>query len=73
MNKSTHCTAWIYAGDDAAEIVKGIGPDVKRFTAPPLEWFLDSEGYKKYPYNKTFEETKDDVILVIHTSGTTGR
>ncbi|TVY16316.1 Non-canonical non-ribosomal peptide synthetase FUB8 [Lachnellula arida] len=28
--------------------------------------------YPHYPYNKTFEEAKDDPLLALHTSGTTG-
>lgn len=28
--------------------------------------------YPQYPYNKTFEEAKDEPLLALHTSGTTG-
>lgn len=71
--EATRCTAWVYAGDEAASLAKEVGAGLKLCTLPSLEWCLDSKGHKDYPYNKTFEEAKFDVILIIHTSGTTGK
>jgi len=39
---------------------------------PLLQELLELEGISQYPYVKTYEEAKDDPILVMHTSGTTG-
>jgi acyl-coenzyme A synthetase/AMP-(fatty) acid ligase len=34
---------------------------------------LDGEGQERYTYEKSFEEAKWDEIVIIHTSGTTGK
>jgi acyl-coenzyme A synthetase/AMP-(fatty) acid ligase len=44
-----------------------------KFALPSLDWMLNSEGQVRYPYEKTFEEAKNEVIVIIHTSGTTGK
>jgi acyl-coenzyme A synthetase/AMP-(fatty) acid ligase len=46
-------------------------PNTKIFRAPGLtEWFNEIEA-DIYPFTKTFDEAKDDPILIYHTSGTT--
>lgn len=45
---------------------------IRRYTLPCLTWCLDSQGYPRYPYDKTFDEAKWDEVDIIHTSGTTG-
>ena len=39
---------------------------------PDLEDLLNEELVPQYPYEKTFDEAKLDVYLVLHTSGSTG-
>ena len=39
---------------------------------PELEDLLSEELVPQYPYEKSFEEAKLDVYLVLHTSGSTG-
>jgi acyl-coenzyme A synthetase/AMP-(fatty) acid ligase len=38
---------------------------------PSLDWILEAGEQQPYPYNKTFEQAVHDVIVIIHTSGTT--
>jgi hypothetical protein len=71
--EQTKCTAWVYAGDEARGLAKEIGVGLQLCEMPALEWCLDSEGGKEYEYTKSFEEAKWDVVLIIHTSGTTGK
>ncbi|KAL2288752.1 hypothetical protein FJTKL_03420 [Diaporthe vaccinii] len=40
---------------------------------PPFQEMLDGDGNTTpYPYGKTFEEARDDPIVVLHSSGSTG-
>ncbi|ORY14412.1 hypothetical protein BCR34DRAFT_646399 [Clohesyomyces aquaticus] len=39
---------------------------------PELDFLLDDTPCDHYPYTKTWEEAKNDPILVVHTSGSTG-
>jgi hypothetical protein len=71
--EQTNCTAWVYAGDEAGGLAKEIGVGLQLCEMPALEWCLDSDGGKGYEYTKSFEEAKWDVVLIIHTSGTTGK
>ncbi|KAF2263763.1 acetyl-CoA synthetase-like protein [Lojkania enalia] len=72
--ETTNCSAWVYAEDDDS-LSKAIGvfdTDLKLCALPSIEWCLDSKAHQNYPYTKTFEEAKMDVVNIIHTSGTTG-
>ncbi|KAH7120924.1 hypothetical protein B0J11DRAFT_569715 [Dendryphion nanum] len=44
---------------------------MKVYTVPSLETLLDTPS-SPYPYTKTFSASKDDPLIVLHTSGTTG-
>lgn len=46
--------------------------ELKMITIPSLEYFMDNESTPHYPYTKTWEEAKDEIAYIIHTSGTTG-
>ncbi|KAL2821419.1 hypothetical protein BDW59DRAFT_109738 [Aspergillus cavernicola] len=39
---------------------------------PSLDKLLESQDGPAYPYDKTFEEARNDPVLVLHTSGSTG-
>jgi hypothetical protein len=71
---SSQCEVWIHPeGDDSN--IKRLGiqnMDLEHIALPSLEWCLDSVDQERYPYSKTYEEGKDEEIVVIHTSGTTG-
>jgi hypothetical protein len=45
---------------------------LQKLQIPSLEQLLDSRDIPNYPYQKTFEQAKDDPIFVLHTSGSTG-
>lgn len=42
------------------------------FVIPELEYFLKLEETKVYPFDLSWEDIKDDVMLILHTSGSTG-
>jgi hypothetical protein len=69
----TNCKVWLSAEDDTAGPLVGPESGLKLCSLPSLEWMLDNEGQERYPYEKTFEEAKWDEIVIIHTSGTTGK
>ncbi|ORY14274.1 hypothetical protein BCR34DRAFT_479781 [Clohesyomyces aquaticus] len=71
---SSECQVWIYPEDDDHQTcelgIQDMGLKLQAF--PPLDWCLDSNGHERYPYQKKYEEGKNDEIVIIHTSGTTG-
>ncbi|RYN36009.1 hypothetical protein AA0115_g1432 [Alternaria tenuissima] len=69
----TNCKVWLYATDDPAGPLVKPESSLKLCAVPSLEWMLDNEGQERYPYKTTFEEAKWDEIVIIHTSGTTGK
>jgi len=68
----TKCGTWIYAEDDKTGAPKSLPSGIKCLALPSLEWCLDATNQDRYPYNKTWDEGKHDVVFIIHTSGTTG-
>ncbi|KAE8832367.1 hypothetical protein PTNB85_06759 [Pyrenophora teres f. teres] len=70
--ESTNCKVWLYAEDDARGPLVKPESGLKILALPRLQWMLDNEGQKRYPYEKTYEEAEWDEIIIIHTSGTTG-
>lgn len=45
---------------------------MRHVVIPDLEDLLDPTKAPHYPFEKTFEEAKNDPYVVLHTSGTTG-
>lgn len=39
---------------------------------PELDYFLRSDDTPPYPYEESWEQSRDDIVCIIHTSGTTG-
>jgi long-subunit acyl-CoA synthetase (AMP-forming) len=39
---------------------------------PSLDDMLGDDFVPAYAYNETWEQAKDDIVCIIHTSGTTG-
>lgn len=72
--KAADCKVWLYAQEDASSLEELGIPDTlaKMQPFPSLQWCLSAVGTPDYPYEKTWEEAKFDVSLIIHTSGTTG-
>ena len=46
---------------------------IKTTRIPPLEELLDEDEVPNYPFSKSFEEIQDDPVVVLHTSGSTGK
>lgn len=73
--RATDCKVWLYAQEDVSSLEElGIYEfSAKMQPFPTLEWCLSADGAPDYPYEKTWEEAKFEDILIIHTSGTTGK
>ncbi|KAF5872506.1 putative nrps-like enzyme protein [Botrytis fragariae] len=46
-------------------------PKLRTITVPNVNEFLD-KSYKHFPFSKTYNETKNEPLVCLHTSGTTG-
>ncbi|KAK6193565.1 hypothetical protein LQW54_012344 [Pestalotiopsis sp. IQ-011] len=72
--EQTGCTKVLYSSELALliEPYRSIAPSSHSFDEVPsfLEMLHSSPDH--YPYDKSFDEAKDDPILVIHSSGSTG-
>jgi hypothetical protein len=70
----TQCDVWITTHDGSErgnDLVKE-RMTLRVLIIPSVEYFLEDEKTAHYPYAKTWDEAKSDVIYIIHTSGTTG-
>lgn len=73
--KETDCSTILHAEGINISAMLGPACDGRKIHAiPSLEDLISAEAEppKHYPYNKTFEEAKDEQYLVVHTSGSTG-
>jgi hypothetical protein len=70
--EATRCTAWIHPEEDD-NATRELNIELKTCALPALQWCLDSHGQEKYQYTKTFDEAKFEEIVIIHSSGTTGK
>ena len=63
------CNAWICTRDRPSTV---LGQQTLVF--PSLEDILagDCNSTLAYPYNESWENAKDEIVCIIHTSGTTG-
>ena len=43
------------------------------FRIPALDQLLAEDEVPPYPFSKSFDEAKNDPVLVLHTSGSTGQ
>lgn len=71
--EASNCKIWLYSEGGAfspeAELAAS---EVRVQQFQTLDWCLSAEGTERYPYDKTYEEAKNDEIIIIHTGGTTG-
>lgn len=69
----TNSSKLLYAEELAPLIkpLKELAPSVVFDTVPSFQVMLDSET-EHYPYEKSFEEARNDPIVVLHSSGSTG-
>lgn len=70
---STKCSHLFYVSAMHAQAIalQELCPDLQVFQVPSFDEMLSSPA-KHYPYRKTWAEAKDDVFLIVHTSGSTG-
>ena len=69
------CTMLILAGNEGSifsEVVR-CRPEIRTAAPPDFEALLTIPDITPYTYSHTFEDVRDDPILVLHTSGTTGQ
>ena len=72
--KSTACTKIFHSSEvlPNAQGLKQEVEDLGTFDVPSLELLLEGKS-KPFPFDKTFESAKWDPILILHSSGSTGR
>lgn len=70
---TTKCKTWIYAEDDQRVPLVEADSGLRICALPSFEWILQDEKHKRYPHEKAFEQAAWDEIVIIHTSGTTGK
>lgn len=54
-----------------AEEIEAVEPNISSEEIPSLEEMLSHET-TEYPFEKVFDEVRDDVAFIAHSSGTTG-
>jgi acyl-CoA synthetase (AMP-forming)/AMP-acid ligase II len=71
--ENTGCETLFYSGvlGTQKELLQESSPSLKVIEVPSLVQMATSKT-KHYPYTKTWEEAKKDVVLIVHTSGSTG-
>lgn len=52
--------------------LKELAPSVTFDAVPSFQVMFDTQA-EHYPYQKSFEEARDDPIVVLHSSGSTGK
>lgn len=53
------------------EQLSGVVPSLHVATVPSFDEMMISDP-DPYPYNKSFHESRDDPVVVLHSSGSTG-
>ncbi|APA05422.1 hypothetical protein sscle_01g001920 [Sclerotinia sclerotiorum 1980 UF-70] len=70
---ATKSTKFFYASEysDLAARIVAVLPHVKTYEVPSLRE-MTVENTEPYPYNKSWDTNKDEIAVIIHTSGSTG-
>lgn len=76
LMKAVDCKAILTSSiiTEMSEIVEQVAErhgDIQVYQVPMTTFFLDGK-YDSFPYEKSFEEARDEPLVVLHTSGTTG-
>ncbi|OQU93647.1 hypothetical protein CLAIMM_00129 [Cladophialophora immunda] len=71
---TTNCKAVFYTADRSTQIakLKQQTDEIPLFLFPSIEEIQQTPPKPKHPYNKTWEMAKDDPVIIVHTSGSTG-
>jgi hypothetical protein len=73
LMKQTESTKLLFANELAPLIkpLQDLVPSIRTEALPSLQEMLDSDP-PRYSYSKTFEDARNDPIVVLHSSGSTG-
>ncbi|OTB05366.1 hypothetical protein M426DRAFT_319902 [Hypoxylon sp. CI-4A] len=73
LMKETGSTKLLYTPELAPLIkpLQSLAPSVDSYAVPSFQEMLDSNA-EPYPYMKSFDEARNDPIVVLHSSGSTG-
>ncbi|KFY07410.1 hypothetical protein V492_07163 [Pseudogymnoascus sp. VKM F-4246] len=71
--EATKCSVIFYSGSckEQATHLQSLVAGLKIVEVPSLEDMVSTPS-KPYPHNKTWQEAKDDTVIIVHTSGSTG-
>ena len=71
---ATGCNTFLCAESSLLSVDKLLAarPQVRRITVPALENWITASPARPFPYDKTWDEAKNDPWIIFHTSGTTG-
>ncbi|KAI2717518.1 hypothetical protein CBS147332_4398 [Penicillium roqueforti] len=70
-----NCTKFFFGEERQERVleIQGLVPKLDIFQAPTLNTILsDESGLRHYPYTKSYADAEDDIVCIIHSSGTTG-
>ncbi len=72
--KTTNCDKIFYSQELAQKVqeLEEERPSIVAIPMPSLDELLESRP-NRYPYDKDFDEVEDDPIIIVHTSGSTGK
>ena len=70
------CTIFL-AAEDSLKVQEDMSAitaqrQMQVYQFPTLDWLLDGAPAPLYPFDKTLDELRDQIYVVIHTSGSTG-
>ncbi|KAI0974119.1 acetyl-CoA synthetase-like protein [Xylaria arbuscula] len=73
LAKQTSCSALLHS-QEPLPIVSHILESwpMESITIPELDYFLDEQPVEVIPFQKTFEEVRNEEFCILHTSGSTG-
>jgi acyl-coenzyme A synthetase/AMP-(fatty) acid ligase len=74
--KAANCDVVFYSGPGSplevhVKALQNTNPGKRTYEVPSLEQMIAVKS-GPYPYNKTYEQAKQDTVLFLHTSGSTG-
>ncbi|KAJ5550638.1 hypothetical protein N7535_001416 [Penicillium sp. DV-2018c] len=75
LMEATNCTKFFFSEERQARVleIQELVPDLKIFLLPSVNTiFSDENGLRHYPYSKSYADAEDDIVCIIHSSGTTG-
>ncbi|KAJ5298611.1 arsenate reductase (Arc2) [Penicillium atrosanguineum] len=73
--KATGCSKFFFSEERSPRVleIKGLCSGLEIFRVPPLKTlFGDETGLRHYPFTVSYQDAEDDIVCIIHSSGTTG-